>query len=196
MSESFWKWSFFILLLIWFFIRSPRTSKSLTIKTKTKKQVWQERILVSLNFVSMMFLPSFVVFSSRLDFATMNFPEVVRWIGLGLYALNLIFFLWCHKSLGKNWSMGLEIREDHKLVKSGPYKWIRHPMYTHFWILIISQGLILNNWIVMVYGVAAWGILYFLRVRKEEEMMIEEFGDKYREYMKETGILFPKLIQK
>lgn len=192
MQESFWKWAFFILILIWFFIRMPYSKRSSDIKTKIKKNVLPERILVFLNYISMMFLPIFVVFSSRLDFASMGLPFLIRWVGLIAYGLNLAFFVWCHRSLGKNWTNTLEIKEKHELVQNGPYKKIRHPMYTHFWLLIISQGLILNNWIVMIYGVFAWGILYFLRVKNEEEMMIEEFGDEYRGYMDKTGRLFPK----
>lgn len=192
MEEQFWKWAFFILFLVWFFIRMPYGKNSLKIKSKIKKNVALERFLVFLNFISMMFLPVFVVFSTKLSFATMNLPSVIRWIGLIIYGLNLVFFVWCHKSLGKNWSSILEIRENHKLIQTGPYKKIRHPMYTHFWLLIISQGLILNNYLVLIYGILAWGILYFLRVKKEEEMMVEEFGNEYKKYMKKTGRLFPK----
>jgi len=141
----------------------------------------------------MIILPIFVVFNSSLDFAVINLPDIVRWLSISIYAINLIFFSWCHASLGKNWSNILEIKKDHQLVKNGPYKKIRHPMYTHFWILIISQGLIIDNWIVLTYGLLAWGTLYFLRVRKEENMMMEEFGDQYKEYMKETGRLIPKI---
>ena len=192
MEEQFWKWAFFILFLVWFFIRIPYGKESLKIKSKTKKRVSLEKFLVFLNFISMMFLPVFVVFSTRIDFAGMNLPSVIRCVALIIYGLSLGLFVWCHKSLGKNWSTILEIRENHKLIQEGPYKRIRHPMYTHFWLLIISQGLILNNWVVMGYGVLAWSILYFLRVNKEEEMMIEEFGDEYKKYVKKTGRLFPK----
>jgi len=192
MEETFWKGFYFVLFLIWFFIRMPYGKNSLKIKTKIKKRVGLEKFLVFLNFISMMFLPVFVVFSTKLNFATMNFPYFIRWIGLIIYGLNLGFFIWCHKSLGKNWSTVLEIREKHKLIQKGPYKRIRHPMYTHFWLLIISQGLILNNWIVMIYGIFSWGILYFSRVKREEEMIIEEFGNEYKRFMKKTGRLFPR----
>lgn len=195
MNEEFWKYSFFILFLIWLFVRTPYGKKSLKVKTKIKKRVNIEKFLVFLNFISMIFLPCFVVFSNSLNFASMNLFPIIRWIALLVYGFNLIFFVWCHKNLGKNWSSVLEIRQEHKLIKKGPYKKIRHPMYTHFWLLIISQGLVLNNWVVLIYGVLAWGILYFLRVPREEEMMIEEFGEEYREYMKKTGRLFPKFFR-
>jgi len=193
MNIEFFKWSFFILFVIWFCVRMPYKKKALLSKKKKRKDVFLETFLEFLNYISMMFLPLFVVFSSSIDFAAMNLPYVIRCGAIILYALNLILFIWCHKSLGDNWSSGLEIREGHKLIQKGPYEKIRHPMYTHFWLLIISQGLILDNWIVLVYGLIAWGTLYFLRVGKEEEMMIEEFGDEYREYIKRTRRLISKL---
>ena len=193
MEEIFWKWSFLVLLIGWFFIRSFFGKKSLKAGSKNKKRSYLDQFLLFLNIISMIFLPLFVVFTTKLDFASMGLPDIVRWAALIIYALNLVFFVWCHKALGENWSNALEIKKDHKLVQSGPYKRIRHPMYLHFWLLIASQGLLLDNWIVLAYGILAYGILYFLRVAKEEEMMIEEFGEKYKEYMKRTGRLFPKI---
>lgn len=66
-------------------------------------------------------------------------------------------------------------------MKTGIYAKIGHPMYAHFWILVIAQGFVLANAFVLVFGVVAWGLLYFLRVPKEEEMLIAEYGDEYRE---------------
>ena len=66
-------------------------------------------------------------------------------------------------------------------------------MYAHIWLWVIGQGIILDNWLVLVFGVAAWALLYYLRVPKEEEMLINKFGDEYREYMKTTGRVIPKI---
>jgi protein-S-isoprenylcysteine O-methyltransferase Ste14 len=192
MEESFWKGAYLVLLLAWFFMRMPYARRSRKTKPKLKKREDLEKLLVALNYIGMIFLPLFVVSTTRLDFATMGLPEGIRWLALLVYGLNLLFFLWCHKSLGKNWSSDLEIKEKHELVQEGPYKRIRHPMYTHFWLFVLSQGLILDNWIVLAYGVLAWGLLYFLRVGAEERMMIEEFGNEYKGYMKRTGRLLPK----
>lgn len=193
MENVFFKWSYFILVILWFFIRMSYGSKSIKIKSKIKKRVVLESFLVFLNYISMLILPIYIVFSNKLDFATIGLPSIVRYISLIIYGSNLGLFIWCHKSLGRNWSTILEIKEKHRFIQTGPYKKIRHPMYTHFWLLIISQGLILDNWIVLIYGIFSWGLLYFLRVRKEEEMMVEEFGDEYIEYIKTTGRLIPKI---
>lgn len=89
--------------------------------------------------------------------------------------------------------MALEIKEGHRLVRTGIYRKIRHPMDAHSRIFVIAQGFVLANALVLVFGVLAWGLLYFHRVPKEEAMLIAEFGDEYRDYMRETGRVIPKL---
>lgn len=99
------------------------------------------------------------------------------------------------RDLGTNWAAILEIKEGHNLVRAVIYKRIRHPMYAHFWIWVIAQGFILANGLVLAFGVIAWGLFYFRRVPKEEEMRIAEFGDKYQEYMRTTGRVIPKVVK-
>ena len=66
-------------------------------------------------------------------------------------------------------------------------------MYTQLWIWVIFQGLILSNYFIEIIGILTWGNLYFMRVSNEEKMMIDEFGNEYKEYMKRTGRLIPPL---
>jgi protein-S-isoprenylcysteine O-methyltransferase Ste14 len=103
--------------------------------------------------------------------------------------------MWCHQALGQNWAMGLAIKKQHEFVQTGPYRWMRHPMYTHFWLLVIVQGIVLNNWLVLLFGLTSWSMLYFWRVDKEEKMMLQEFGFVYKNYMAITGRLLPKLFK-
>jgi protein-S-isoprenylcysteine O-methyltransferase Ste14 len=122
----------------------------------------------------------------------MGFPDYVRVFGITILLVSLWLFYWVHKILGRNWSPVLEIQKDHKLITEGPYKRVRHPMYTQTWLLVIGQFLILSNWIAGTAGIITWAILYFIRVPKEEEMMLEEFGEEYQEYMGKTGRLLPR----
>ena len=94
--------------------------------------------------------------------------------------------------LGKNWSPVLEIIKDHRLIKTGVYKRIRHPMYTQIWIWSITHVLIISNWVVGFSGIVIWAVMYFNRINKEEKMMIEEFGNEYINYQKVTGRITPK----
>lgn len=114
-------------------------------------------------------------------------------LGTMLYAAALWLFWRSHKDLGKNWSITLEIRDQHRLVSNGIYGLIRHPMYTSFWLMGAGQALLLPNWIAGFAGLAGFAVLYFLRVDKEERMMLQTFGEEYRAYMARTKRIIPHL---
>jgi protein-S-isoprenylcysteine O-methyltransferase Ste14 len=96
-----------------------------------------------------------------------------------------------HKALGRNWSVSLQVRESHKLISDGIYRRVRHPMYTAFWLWAVAQALLLPNWFAGWAGLVGFGILFFGRVKKEEELMLESFGDDYRQYMSRTSRVIP-----
>jgi protein-S-isoprenylcysteine O-methyltransferase Ste14 len=95
--------------------------------------------------------------------------------------------------LGQNWSVTLELRKGHQLVKQGVYRSIRHPMYASIWLWCVAQALILENWLAGWYALLAFAIMYFVRTPREERMMCECFGQEYRDYMEQTGQLFPRI---
>ena len=192
MIDQFWKAAYLIIVLVWFGIRGYYRHKALQQNVKENVRPGFESFLVLLNMIGMNVLPLVAVLTPFVDAFIIPVPEPVRFVALIIFALDIWLFVLAHRDLGKNWSMVLEIKEGHNLVKSGIYAKIRHPMYAHFWIWVIAQGFLLANGLVLVFGIIAWGLLYFLRVPKEEEMMIAEFGDEYREYMRVTGRVIPK----
>jgi protein-S-isoprenylcysteine O-methyltransferase Ste14 len=101
-------------------------------------------------------------------------------------------FIWTHHALGKNWSVDLVIKEEHTLITSGPYRWVRHPMYTSFFVQSLAFFLLSANWVIGLAGLAT-SVLGASRVDKEEALMIEEFGDQYRAYMQRTGRFLPPM---
>jgi len=134
-------------------------------------------------------------------YAATGFPEAAEypasfWIAVpgGLvFAAGLAVFRWSHKALGRNWSITLEIREKHRVVSSGPYKFVRHPMYLSFLLMGLGQAMLLPNWVAGAAGTIGFAVLFFLRVNKEERMMREEFGPEYEQYMKQTKRIIPFL---
>jgi len=119
------------------------------------------------------------------------FPDWQRWVGFALGLASLGFWSWTQVALGKEWSPQLQLREEHHLVTTGPYSRIRHPLYTAMIGYGTSLALVTANWVFIVLAVAviAGSIA---RVPKEEQMMIEEFGEEYKAYMQRTGRFFPK----
>jgi protein-S-isoprenylcysteine O-methyltransferase Ste14 len=124
----------------------------------------------------------------------MGLPLWGRLAGLAGFAGAVWVHGWTHRELAENWSPLLEIREDHSLVTTGPYRHVRHPMYAGFWLWAWSQGFVLSNWMVLGAGVLSFAVMYLARVRHEEELLLEAFGEEYREYMSRTGRLIPKRV--
>jgi protein-S-isoprenylcysteine O-methyltransferase Ste14 len=121
-------------------------------------------------------------------------PEGVRWLGVGMGILCVLGIYWLFSSIGSGITPTSATRKEHTLVTSGPYRWVRHPLYTVGSSLFIAFGLMADNWFIALLGVLAF-LAMASRTPKEEANLIEKFGDEYREYMKRTGRYFPKLIK-
>lgn len=122
----------------------------------------------------------------------LGLPEWVRWAGVVLGILCTLGIYWLFSSIGSGITPTSATRKEHKLVTRGPYRWIRHPLYTIGSSMFLVLGMIADNWFIMLLGVLAF-IAMASRTPKEEANLIEKFGDEYREYMKRTGRFFPKL---
>lgn len=120
-------------------------------------------------------------------------PETWRWIGAALSALSLALLYWVHAALGHNYSPELRIRSEQQLVTWGPYRYVRHPMYSSYLLMAIGMGLLSANWLIGLLGLVMIFGLMFLRTPREEEMMMKTFGEHYRRYAHSTGRFFPKL---
>lgn len=105
--------------------------------------------------------------------------------------IGLWLFYRSHADLGTNWSITLEVREQHRLITTGIYRHIRHPMYSALALYTIGQALVIPNWVAGPSNLIAFAILFLLRVRAEERMMAEGFGDEYVVYAAGTKRLIP-----
>jgi protein-S-isoprenylcysteine O-methyltransferase Ste14 len=128
-----------------------------------------------------------------LAWATVPMPVWLRWTGAALAAIALLAFIWIHRSLGSNFSAFLKMKDQQTLVISGPYRWIRHPMYTTFYLLHIAAFLLTSNWFIGMTWTIGLTIVIALRIQREELMMMERFGDRYRLYMENTSRFIPSL---
>ena len=186
MEEIIYKIIFVVFLILMIFIRMPHNMRYKKTEKYLPKKEKREKLLVALNGISMMFVPLIYVFTGWLDFFKMNLPDWIRIIGIVIIFLGLIFFWWIHKTLGENWSPVLEIRKGHKLIIKGPYKYVRHPMYTLFYIFAIGLLLLVSNWFVGLFALLSWHLLYVIRISSEEKMMLEQFGIEWENYCKRT----------
>ena len=119
-------------------------------------------------------------------------PYWVRCAGISLMILCLPLSIWVYRTLGVHFSTRLQLLKDHQLVDTGPYRFVRHPMYSTFFLCAVAASLASANPIV---GIASIGMIMALslRIKREETMLLERFGGEYREYMQRTGAIVPKL---
>ncbi|MEO8356461.1 MAG: isoprenylcysteine carboxylmethyltransferase family protein [Chloroflexota bacterium] len=121
-------------------------------------------------------------------------PEWARWLGFVVGALCVLGIYWLFSSIGSGITPTSATRRQHTLVTHGPYRWVRHPLYTVGSSLFISFGMMADNWFIAALGILTF-ILMAIRTPKEEANLIEKFGDDYREYMKRTGAFLPKFTK-
>ena len=118
-------------------------------------------------------------------------PDWVRWLGVLIGILCTFGIYWLFSSIGTGITPTSATRKEHQLVTRGPYRWVRHPLYTFGSSLFIAFGMMADNWFIALLGILAF-IAMASRTPKEEANLIEKFGDEYREYMKRTGRYFPR----
>jgi len=119
-------------------------------------------------------------------------PEWVRWLGIGSGLVCVVLIYWLFSSIKSGITATSATRTEHELVTNGPYRWIRHPLYTVGSSMFISFAMMADNWFIATLGIFAF-IAMAVRTPKEEANLIAKFGDEYREYMKHTGKFLPKL---
>lgn len=178
-------------IITWCVIRYPYQRRARKFKVSAHKRSLSERLLLSGATLGLVGLPSLWLATGFPPALNTSFHPLMAWLG----TVCMICFLWLfhavHRQLGRNWSITLEIREDHALVTEGLFKHIRHPMYSSFWLWAIAQALLLPNWLAGFAGLLSIAALYFGRVRREEAMMRETFGPQYDAYMGRTKRIIP-----
>lgn len=166
----------------------PYRREKVTIDRKTTTDL----VLLGIVGISML-TPLVYIFSPWFDFADYTLPGWTGWLGTVLFAAA-IWLLWrSHADLGRSWTPTLGLRDDHHLVTEGVFKYIRHPMYAAHILWGVATPLMLHNWIAGFTFLVLSSVQYLTRVGAEECMMLEKFGDQYREYMQTTGRLIPRL---
>jgi protein-S-isoprenylcysteine O-methyltransferase Ste14 len=127
----------------------------------------------------------------RHPWSYLSLPLGVRILGVGLAVCALLLLAWAHRALGGNFTTGVAPKNNHTLVREGPYALIRHPMYLAYFVLFVAAFLISQSWVIGVAGLAVIGMLMTVRRVREEGFLIERFGDTYREYKEKTGGFIP-----
>lgn len=200
-TESIYRTAFVILLLallsmrVYFMIKVRRSGERLmpdkqAVEREGGREVFIFRVVFFLLLLGL--LGMYIAGMAWIDAFSFPLANWLRWLGFALGLLCVAFWTWTQIELDTQWSAQLQLTKGHHLVMTGPYAFIRHPLYTAMFGWAISLVLLTANWLFL--ALAALSIAGTVRrVPQEEQMMIEAFGDEYRAFMQHTGRYFPIL---
>ena len=200
-SETIFRAIFFVLLIAvivirmyygWRIGRTGESGWSVKAEAVEREGRWSILLRFVLALFSLAAIILYAINPAWLGTFAIPLPPWCRWFGVGLGTASLILLVWVHHTLGRHWSTNLQLKGEHTLVTSGPYRWVRHPMYTALFGFFAGLVLVAASWLVALLVAAAIFVLY-ARIGEEEAMMLEQFGDEYRTYMQRTGRFLPRL---
>jgi protein-S-isoprenylcysteine O-methyltransferase Ste14 len=176
--------------LVMIAIRAPHGHRSRSVKVAKSHKTPLETGLLVLAWIGF-FVPLIWLASPVLSFAEYPLRIGPLVAGVTCSVSGLWLFYRSHADLGTNWSITLEVREQHRVITQGVYRRIRHPMYLALLLFSVGHALVIPNWVAGPLNLIAFAILFALRVGAEEQMMVDEFGDEYAAYTARTKRLVP-----
>jgi protein-S-isoprenylcysteine O-methyltransferase Ste14 len=128
---------------------------------------------------------------SALDTRFVPYSPGIQYAGVALTWLGIAFAIWARYCIGANWSGRVTLKVDHQLIRSGPYAFVRHPIYTGLLVANAGAALFIGKWRCLA-ALAIFLVEMSRKALKEEKLMVSEFGDRYGEYRRQTGFLVPR----
>jgi len=134
----------------------------------------------------------YVINPAWMAWSSFEAPLWLRWTGVILGLCVLCSVHWVLRNLGRNVSETVLTKIDHEMVTSGPYQWIRHPLYTTGIALFLALGLIAANWFILLSAAVALVGIRTVVIPREERALCERFGSSYEQYIARTGAMWPR----
>jgi protein-S-isoprenylcysteine O-methyltransferase Ste14 len=122
----------------------------------------------------------------------LDVPDPLRWIGVAVSVLGIAFSLWAMVTLGRHYDLVLEVHQDHELVRRGPYRAVRHPLYTGLGLHFAGACLATGNLLLIAGTLLVSYPAFYARARAEERLLRDRFGADYERYSREVPMLVPR----
>jgi len=177
--------------IAWYVIRFPHERRARRTSIARRVARTRERVLLAISFTGLFIVPLIYAITDQPKFANYPLVPALTLLGTAVFTASLALFYRTHRDLGRSWSVTLALRDRHALITHGVYRYVRHPMYSAFWLWAIAQALLLPNWVAGFAGIVGFGTLFFGRVGHEERMMLDAFGEEYRVYADRTRRVIP-----
>lgn len=147
----------------------------------------------ALQIVWSIFLVQFVAVIEALY---LRYPESLEWgwtdvVALALMVLGLGLRTWGVMTLGRYFTWHVTVQSDQKVIRSGPYRFLRHPGYAGGLLSYFFTPIFLHGWFAAIFAAIVLPLAFLRRIRYEEELMKERFGREYEDYQRDVGALFP-----
>lgn len=153
---------------------------------------WERALVAS---TSLWLLPAALyVFTGWIDEFNLPLPDLSRKVGAVILSFGILLYWWSHAVLSHHLSPYLEVKAHHRLVTSGPYARIRYPIYTGVFLAGSGLALLSANWLLALVYFIPVTALYYVRVNREEQRLMEKFGAEYQDYRARTGRVLPRLF--
>jgi protein-S-isoprenylcysteine O-methyltransferase Ste14 len=151
-----------------------------------------------LMHVGPLVLAGYLVAAPHVPIAPLNdhFAPFSSWLpafGAGLTLVGLALAVWARVLLAGNWSGDVQLKEAHELVVDGPYRWVRHPIYTGLLVALLGTALAVGEWRGLI-AMAIAAISFWRKLRLEETLMRRQFGEAYARYAKRAPALIPFVL--
>ncbi len=162
----------------------PRSAESLPLRL----------LRVALALPALLLMLAFVIHPPWIDWSSLALPVWSRWVGVLLGLAVAPLNVWVLRSLGKNVSETVLTKESHALVQAGPYRWVRHPLYTSGFLMFGAVSLLAANWLMAALTLSAIVLFSVVIIPREEAELIKRFGSRYEDYRRHTGRLLPHFL--
>jgi len=177
-------WSVFVAYwaISWLRVKRTKTAESLNSRLAT--------ILPMVLVFELLFSNALRVGPLRLRFLPVE--DWIVWSGIALTSLGVALAIWARYSIGQYWSARVTLKEGHRVIRSGPYAWVRHPIYTGMLLAAMGTALVIGEWRGVLAVVVMWAA-HYRKALREEALLTRELGEEYVSYRRSTGFLFPRL---
>lgn len=162
------------------------------VKATASEESWQSRLAYS----APLWVAAFLLIDRHLGPLRHRFLPLDAWIatlGVLLTAAGFAFTIWARVHLGTNWSAEVTVKQSHELVRTGPYALARHPIYTGLSLVFIGTAIAMGEWRALIAAVIAIASFCY-KLSIEERVMLETFGEQYRDYRRKVRALIPFVI--
>ena len=185
MATLHWLWLLWILYWFGSALRGRRTVR--------REPMWQRLNTIATMLLAVLLLGYLGWQLGILDRRFVPDTDTVRGAGLLLTVAGLGITVWARVHLGQFWSARVGLKEGHELIQSGPYAWVRHPIYSGLLLATLGSALVVGAYRALLAALL-FGLGLTLKARREEKLLSQHFGDAFTQYRQRTGSLVPKLF--